>query len=279
MTELIGNIGATPPPETDLTFVQISDSLMMSGDADARWVDDYYAKVYEGMPGYNKPEHYMELPLWIPVISGMAGDRYGQQVHVVTDVEASAEQLADAPGTLLFSTIESNASHTKALIDRLPHKRVLMGGHVDPAEFADYPNVTFLDRPQALRNTFPGLDITATPDNRLFEGQEVIPRLTLSRGCYFNCEFCMVPRDVTTPSDEDIWEQVESFRPLGFDLVYLDDKTFGQAPNWQMIGPISEEIRKYNPDFKGYIIQTTANVAAGDGRKQDGHLDAFSDSV
>lgn len=72
MTEFLGNISSTPQ-ETDLTYVQISDSLMMSGDADAKWVDDYYAKVYKSMPGYRKPEHYMELPLWIPVISGMAG--------------------------------------------------------------------------------------------------------------------------------------------------------------------------------------------------------------
>ena len=105
MTEVIGNITPRPPEETELTFVQISDSLMMGGNADAKWVDDYYAKVYENMPGYKKPEHYMELPFWIPVVSGMAGDRYGQQVHVVSDIDNSAEALADTPGTLLFSTI------------------------------------------------------------------------------------------------------------------------------------------------------------------------------
>lgn len=277
MSELIGNIGTRRPGETDLVFVQISDSLMMSGDADAKWVDDYYAKVYKGMPGYRKPEHYMELPLWIPVISGMAGDRYGQQVHMVTDVEASAQELADTPGTLLFSTIESNATHTRELVEQLPHKRIIMGGHVDPKEFAVYPNVTFLSSPAELPAHLSGLDTTATPDNKLFEGQEVIPRLTLSTGCLFACEFCMVPRRVETPSDESIWKQVESFKPLGFELVYLDDKTFGQAPNWQMIGPIADEIRKYNPGFKGFIIQTTANVAAGDGRKQDGNIEAFHD--
>jgi hypothetical protein len=275
MSETIGDISSRPPEETDLVFVQISDSLMMGGDADAKWVDDYYAKVYEGMPGYRKPEHYMELPLWIPVISGMAGDRYGQQVHMVTDVETSAQELADTSGTLLFSTIESNASHTRRLIERLPHKRIIMGGHVDPRNFANYPNVTFLESPAELPAYLPGLNTNATPDNRLFTGQEVIPRLTLSRGCLFACEFCMVPRSVETLTEEEIWEQVASFEPLGFELVYLDDKTFGQAQNWQMIGPITNEIRKYNPDFKGFIIQTTANVAAGDGRKQDGNIEAF----
>jgi len=64
---------------------------------------------------------------------------------------------------------------------------------------------------------------------------------------------------------------------LGFELVYLDDKSFGQAPNWRMIGQVTNEIRKYNPDFKGYIIQTTANIAAGDSRPQDGNIDAFKD--
>lgn len=121
MSEFIGNV-SVPQEETDLTFVQISDSLMMSGDADAKWVDDYYAKVYENMPGYRKPEHYMELPLWIPVISGMASDRYGQQVHMVTNVEESAQELAETPGTLLFSTIESNAPQTKELLERVARK-------------------------------------------------------------------------------------------------------------------------------------------------------------
>lgn len=277
MTELIGNIAPRPPEENELVYVQVSDSLMMGGDADAKWVDDYYAKVYENMPGYNKPEHYMELPLWIPVISGMAGDRYGQQVHMVTDVDQSVEQLADTPGTLLFSTIESNAPQTRELVERLAHKRIIMGGHVNPEDFSHYPNVTFLGNPAELPAYLPGLDTTATPDNKLFEGQEVIPRLTLSSGCLFACEFCMVPRQIETPSEDRIWEQVESFRPLGFDLVYLDDKTFGQAPNWRMIGEVKDEIRKYNPAFKGFIIQTTANVAAGDGRKDDGYLEAFAD--
>jgi|GEM_PF-1006368 len=276
MTEFLGNISSVPQ-ETNLTFVQVSDSLMMSGDADAKWVDDYYAKVYENMPGYRKPEHYMELPLWIPVISGMAGNRYGQQVHVVTDVETSAQELADTPGTLLFSTIESNASHTRGLVERLPHKRIIMGGHVNPKDFTQYPNVTFLGSPAELPEHLPGLDPSATPDNKLFEGQEVIPRLTLGSGCLFACEFCMVPRQIKTPPEDQIWEQVESFKPLGFELVYLDDKTFGQAPNWQMIGVIRDEIRKYNPDFKGFIVQTTANVAAGDGRKQDGDIEAFKE--
>lgn len=276
MAEFLGDI-YRPPEETELTFVQISDSLMMSGDADAKWVDDYYAKVYDGMPGYRKPEHYMEVPLWIPVISGMAGDRYGQQVHMVSDVESSAQVLADTSGTLLFSTIESNASYTRELVERLPHKRIIMGGHVNPEEFSQYSNVTFLGSPAELTAHLPGLDSSAGPDNMLFEGQEVIPRLTLSTGCLFACEFCMVPRQVKTPTEEKIWEQVESFKPLNFELVYLDDKTFGQAPNWQMIGAIRDEIRKYNPNFKGFIIQTTANVAAGDGRKQDGYLEAFSE--
>lgn len=152
-----------------------------------------------------------------------------------------------------------------------------MGGHVDPKEFAQYLNVTFLSSPAELLAHLPGLDSSKAPDNKLFEGQEVMPRLTLSSGCLFACEFCMVPRQIKTPPEDKIWEQVESFKPLGFELVYLDDKTFGQAPNWQMIGPIRDEIRKYNPDFKGFIIQTTANVAAGDGRKQDGNIEAFDE--
>ncbi len=262
----------------EITYVQISDSLMMEGDADAKWVDDYYAEVYRGMPGYNKPEHYMEIPLWIATISGMARQRYTERLHVVTDVAESAEVLAEIPGVLLFSTIESNTLHTRKLIEKLEHKKILMGGHVDPATYGTYPNVTFLGHPHDLVEHLPGLNTEASPSNMLFEGEAVIPRLTLSRGCLFNCNFCMVDRQLVTLTDEQIWEQVESFKPLEFQLIYLDDKTFGQAPNWSMIKPIADEIRKYNPGFQGFIIQTTTNVAMSDGNHNGAGMQPFKEA-
>jgi histone acetyltransferase (RNA polymerase elongator complex component) len=41
-------------------------------------------------------------------------------------------------------------------------------------------------------------------------------------------------------------------------LIYLDDKTFGQAKNYTDLVEINRKIRKFNPDFQGFIIQTTA---------------------
>lgn len=86
--------------EDVLTYVQISDSLMMSGAADAKWIDDYYASVYISMPGYKKPTHYMELPLWISKISGMVQKSYDQNIHVVVDIEESIEQIRRLAGPI-----------------------------------------------------------------------------------------------------------------------------------------------------------------------------------
>lgn len=152
-----------------------------------------------------------------------------------------------------------------------------MGGHVNPGEFSVYPNVTYLNSLAELPEHLRGVDVSAPPSNDLFAGQEVIPRLTLSSGCLFSCEFCMVPRGIAVMSEDKVWEQVEAFKPLKFDLVYLDDKSFGQAPNWRMIGDVWKEFHRDNPSFKGFIIQTTANIAAGDGRRSDGNLEAFHD--
>lgn len=254
--------------EEEATFVQISDGLMIDR-GDGRWIDQYYSDAYEKMPGYRKPEHFMELPTWIPVISGMMDDRYSQEVHIVTDVDESAEALAGGSGVLLFSTIEANSADTKELLSKIPHRRVLMGGHVDPAEFADLPNVTFLESPAELAHHLPGLDTTAPPNNELFRGAEVIPRLTLSTGCLHLCEFCMVPRRITTMSTDNVNEQVDGFEPLNFELVYLDDKTFSQAPNWRTLAEVRDRIRGYNPSFKGFIVQTTTRAAATPGRLEE----------
>jgi hypothetical protein len=58
-----------------------------------------------------------------------------------------------------------------------------------------------------------------------------------------------------------ILRQADSFKPLRFKLVYLDDKTFGQASNWRDIRFAYAVIKRYNPEFLGFIVQTTASMA------------------
>ena len=43
-------------------------------------------------------------------------------------------------------------------------------------------------------------------------------------------------------------------------MIYLNDKTLGQCINYKLLPLIYKRIKKYNPDFKGFIIQTTCNM-------------------
>jgi hypothetical protein len=97
------------------------------------------------------------------------------------------------------------------------------------------------------------------PSYKLFKDTPCIPRLTMSEGCLYRCSFCTIPRKVKALPVDEIYAQVASFEPLQFQLVYLDDKTFGQADTWQLLKPIYNRIKAYNPNFKGFIVQTTAH--------------------
>ena len=60
--------------------------------------------------------------------------------------------------------------------------------------------------------------------------------------------------------DETIYQQVSSFKDLDFSLIYIDDKTFGQAKNYSMLKNLKNEILKYNSNFRGFVVQTTSGL-------------------
>jgi len=55
-------------------------------------------------------------------------------------------------------------------------------------------------------------------------------------------------------------QDAKNFYPLKFKLVYLDDKTFFQAKNYRILKQVYRVIKSYNPEFKGFIIQTTCST-------------------
>ena len=105
-----------------------------------------------------------------------------------------------------------------------------------------------------------GIPYSFGTDYSLFEEWTVLPRLTLSYGCMNNCKFCIVPHEMSTVPKNVIEQQVDSFQDLYFRLIYIDDKTFGQAENYRIIGELGERIRRYNPQFNGFVIQTTTGL-------------------
>jgi radical SAM superfamily enzyme YgiQ (UPF0313 family) len=93
---------------------------------------------------------------------------------------------------------------------------------------------------------------------RLFAGEKTIPRLTLSTGCLHKCKFCTITHTVTELKKRDILSQIEAFTPLRYKLIYISDATFGQSGNYDYLQRLYTIIKRINPIFDGFIIQTTA---------------------
>lgn len=86
----------------------------------------------------------------------------------------------------------------------------------------------------------------------------------LSDGCLFRCSFCTVPTTLTVVSPGKIEEQVEELKVLDFKLIFINDKSFGQAKNWRAIREVFEQVHRYNQDFLGFIVQTPPSLALKD---------------
>jgi hypothetical protein len=255
----MGELKLSSPPVDggEAIFVQFSDTTLTDP-----MVSEYHRSAYANMPGYHFPEHYMEVPYWIALASGrMPDDHYQKSLHIVTDVERSITELAQRKdATLLFSVMEANKAHVRRMVQQLGNTAI-MGGYTDPNEYADFHHVQYLGGLDELPTALTRVDTTAPPNYKLFEGERCIPRFTLSTGCSFKCKFCTVPMKVQTVEDTAVDTQVAALEPLDFSLIYMDDKSFGQAENWREVGKVGELIRQYNPDFSGYIAQTPPSLA------------------
>ena len=55
----------------------------------------YYRRAYARMDGYQMPEHFMEIPSWIPLIAGMMPPhRFRKRLHIVESLDATVEKLS-----------------------------------------------------------------------------------------------------------------------------------------------------------------------------------------
>jgi hypothetical protein len=235
-------------------MVQFGTTLLGKTDPTDQSVQ-YYDETYATVPGYKRLTDFWEIPQWMGFISHINPNA---DVYVVRDMEAAKRFIAESGYTnLVFSAIDVNQNLIKDLAADYAGN-IDIGGYVE-SKMADLPNATWHDSLQSYADKY-GLQYTEGTDYRHFEGSEVIPRLTMSQGCKFKCAFCTVPKDLTTPPKEAIFQQARSFGKLKAKLVYLNDKTFGQAPNYKMLSEVNKVIKAENPDFDGFIIQTTAGT-------------------
>jgi hypothetical protein len=237
-------------------LVQFSTDLINAGRPRSV-ADDYYDKLYANRPGYSKPPDFWELPQWIGVA---AHNLSNSDVYVVRDLAEARKFLASAKyDTVAMSALDVNTKLAQGLIDGYKG-RVAVGGYTDMTPFQGRENVkVYKTMPEFIKDQ--GRDFKEGTDYRHFKGTEVVPRLSLSEGCLHNCAFCGVegkgkaPREI---SKEAVDQQIKSFADLKARLVYINDKTFWQAKNSADLPDIAAKIKAQNPDFEGFIVQTSA---------------------
>ena len=222
----------------------------------------YYDKLYaQTRPGYARMHDFWEIPDWIARTSHFLPDA---DVYVVRNIEQAKAFLNSAKyDRVLFSALDVNKDIIKNLLYTDENKsgysgRVDMGGYVDPTFFKDHPNVTWHGSLESLAQNS-GVEFKSGVNYRHFQGSDVIPRLSMSAGCLHKCAFCMIANtDLKLTPKEVVEQQADAIGKLGSKLAYVNDKTFGQAKNYQDLADLNERIRNQNPGFLGFVVQTTA---------------------
>ena len=238
-----------------LLMVQISSNLINAqGAKDV--AATYYDKLYSGArKGYARMDDFWEIPQWI----GFASHTFpNADTYVVRDMTEARKFINEAGyDRVLFSALDTNKELIRDLVKDYPGK-VDIGGYVEPTTFSDIPNVKWHDTMKSLADDL-GVEYKEGVDYRHFAGSDVIPRLTMSKGCKHKCAFCTVPKKIEVTPSEVVNQQADQIAKLGSKLVYLNDKTFGQAENYETLPAVYDRIKQQNPDFGGFIIQTTAS--------------------
>ena len=245
-----------------ILFVQFSNSAFKRHSSCDGYLDAFYERYHD--VGYYRGRHVFEIPKWIAEISYFAKG-YDKELYYITKTVDELDSII-AGGSydfVLFSLMNCNQSLIEPLLRRHPRQLFVVGGY----------DRTFLDR-LAERNmnmllcrstmdaaTILSVDYRFGTDYSLFKGEQVIPRLTMSYGCLHKCKFCIVPHEkIVEVEDCCINQQVDSFDDLDYKLIYIDDKTFGQADNWNRVGGITYNITSLRDGFSGFIVQTTTGM-------------------
>ena len=214
----------------------------------------YYDKLYSKRPGYMRLGDTWEVPKWMGEVSNTVPD---SDVYFVRDM-AEAKTFLGKSGYdhIAFSALDANKENVKELAKDFKGN-VSIGGYTDLKFFADLENAKTYDTIQAMAEDR-GLEYKPGTDYSHFEGSQTVPRLCMSEGCLHKCAFCIVPKGVTEMTPEIMNNQADEIAKADATLVYVDDKTFGQAPNHKYLSDLYSRIKKKNLEFEGFIVQTTA---------------------
>lgn len=223
-------------------FVQFSNNLINNTNSNDI-ANQYYKAIYTEKKEYKKPHHFFEIPLWIAEINYIIdGD-----LHICENLQNTIDFINNSDYThIFFSQVDIIEQYIINI------ERQIKGNIITVVGRRDYSSI------EQFCYKF-NIKYKQGTNYQLFKGVKTIPRLQLSTGCKHKCKFCTVPNDVRTNRSNNIIQQALSFKELVFEVVYIDDKTFGQAWNYRILKQISKIIKEYNPIFKGFIVQTTAS--------------------
>jgi len=247
-----------------ILFCQFSTNLINKDFSKKEISNIYYSSIWKNRKkdGYFKGKHFWEIPLWIAEISGLLKkENFKKDLFIIQDLKKAINYLNKSKADfILFSCLEVNKAFIMEIIKAYKGKgKIILGGYTDLTPFKKFNNVfTF----ESLKDfaTFLNIPYAYDLDFSLFKNYKIIPRLNLSSGCLNHCKFCSIEKNIKEKSKREIIKQVRAFKDLKFKLIYLNDKTFFQAKNHYLLKSIYRKIKKYNPDFKGFIIQTTATA-------------------
>jgi len=244
-----------------ITFCQVSTRLI-NAESSLDLSSQYYESIYTSrdQDGYYKGQDFWEVPLWIARISKSIPGTWDKVLHVIESVDDSTKELSPRDiDYICFSVLDVNKKYIKEFIEGYSGQaQIILGGYTDLDDLRQ-DNVLIFDSIESFVD-YLGLKFIPGTDYSLFKGFKTIPRITLSKGCLFHCKFCTVSDDLELIPDSTILDDAKSFHPLKFKLVYLDDKTFFQAKNYRILKQVYQIIKSYNPDFNGFVIQTTCST-------------------
>lgn len=234
-----------------IALCQISGKLINPNKSE---LEREYFDAICSKPGWYQGEDFWEIPLWIAKASASIPDA---ELVVVRDIEKAIKTLAQYD-VVMFSVMESNKKIIADIVAFLPENvRVILGGYVGNFISEFKAQAEWFDTLKGGIESLAYIYNEGSISYKLFAGQQTIPRLTMSTGCYNQCKFCSIEKTVVEESTESIKGQIEAFKDLRFEYVYLNDKTFGQAENSLFLPYYTNLLGKKYPNFKGFIIQTT----------------------
>jgi len=238
-------------------FCQISTNLInpLRNDISSQ----YYEKIWTARQdeGYVKPKDFWEIPNWVALLRRNIGIA---DFKIIRKIDKFVEFLngCDSYHYICFSVLEANKALVKEIIDKyVGNATFALGGYINLRKyFAGYDNVAAFETIKDFSCLVSG-NFVYDYDYSDFRGYKCIPRLALSTGCRHRCMFCTVSNKLKEIDQWKIEDHIKAFRNLNFKLVYLNDKTFGQAKNRRLLPKLSEKIKAINNNFEGFIIQTT----------------------